>query len=279
MSRLGLGPVGAALQVSDGYLAEAAELERLGYGAIWLPGGQIDSLARLAEVAGATRTVPVGSAVISLDAYQPDVVADLYGRLEATAPGRLVAGLGGPQKPRPLQATNDFLDRLDHATPPVPARRRLLAALGPRKLELARDRSAGALLLLVTPGYVSAARRIVGDEPALVLDQMLVLDSDPERARDTARRPLRFLSGLRGYRASFERMGFTGADIAGLSDRLVDELVAWGDAGTVAARVREQLRAGADHVMLHPLSQDGQPGPVEAARQLAGLLAGQSASR
>jgi probable F420-dependent oxidoreductase len=274
MSRLGLGPVGAALQVSDGYLAEAAELERLGYAAIWLPGGQIDDLRRLAEVAGATRTVPVGSAVISLDVYQPGMVADLYGRLEASAPGRFVAGLGGPQKPRPLAAMNDFLDRLDRAQPPVPAQRRVLAALGPRKLELARDRSAGALLLLVTPAYTSAARRIVGEEPTLVLDQMLVLESDPERARETARRPLRFLSGLRGYQASFARMGFTEDEITGLSDRLVDELVAWGDAGTVAGKISAQLQAGADQVVLHVLSQDGQPGPMEAARQLRARLPG-----
>ena len=226
MSRLGLAQVGAALHVSDGYLENATELERLGYGAIWLPGGQLDDLGRLAEVAGATRSVPVGSAVISLDVYQPAQVAELHGRLAASAPGRFLAGLGGPQKPRPLRAMNEFLDRLDQATPPVPAQRRVLAALGPRKLELARDRAAGALLLLVTPDYMTAARRIVGAGSALVLDQMLVLDTDPERARATARRPLGFLSGLRGYQASFARMGFTEDEISGLSDRLVDGVVA-----------------------------------------------------
>jgi len=279
MSKLGLGPVGVALAVSGTYLDQAAELERLGYSALWLPGGQIDDLNRLAELIRATAAVPVGSAIISLDVYPPDAVAGLYGRLEASAPGRLVAGLGGPQKPRPLRALNDYLDHLDRAEPPVPAGRRLLAALGPRKLELARDRFAGAVVLLVTPAYTGAARRILGDDSTLVIDQMLVLDADAARARQTARRPLRFLSGLPGYRASFARMGFTDGDIDGLSDTLVDQLVVWGDADTVAARIGQYRRAGADHIVLHVLNEGAQPGPIEVARLLAGhLLAGRPAA-
>jgi len=272
MSELDLGPVGMALTVSDTYLQQAAELERLGYSALWLPGGQIDDLNRLTEIIGATTAVPVASAIIPLDVYPASSVAGLYARLESSAPGRLVAGLGGPQKPRPLQALNDYLDHLDRAEPPVPAGRRLLAALGPRGLGLARDRSAGAILLLVTPAYTSAARRIIGGGSTLVIDQMLVLDTDATRARRTARRPLRFLSGLPGYRASLARMGFTDGDIASLSDALVDQLVIWGDAGTITARIGQYRQAGADHVMLHVLNEGGQPGPIEVARQLAGGL-------
>jgi probable F420-dependent oxidoreductase len=261
-----------ALNVSDTYLDQAAELERLGYATIWLPGGQIDDLSRIAEIIHATVAVPVASSIIPLDVYRPGAVAELYAQLQASAPGRFVVGLGGPQKPRPLPALNDYLDQLDQAEPPVPAGRRLLAALGPRKLELARDRCAGAIMLLVTPAYTSAARSILGDGPTLVIDLMLVLDTDPVRARQTARGPLRFLSGLPGYRASFARMGFTDADIAGLSDSLIDQLVTWGDADTVSARIRQHRQAGADQVMLQVLSQDGQPGPIEVARLLAGRL-------
>ncbi len=261
MSKLDLGPAGVALNVSETYLDEAAELERLGYSALWLPGGQIDDLGRLAKIVRATTAVPVASAIISPDVYPPDAVTGFYAQLEARTPG-----------PRPLQALNDYLDHLDQAEPPVPAQRRILAALGPRKLELARDRSAGAILLLVTPAYTSAARRILGGQSALVIDQMLVLDTDATRARQTARRPLRFLSGLRGYRASFARMGFTDADIAGLSDTLVDRLVIWGDAETITAQISQHLRAGADHVMLHVLSEGNQPGPIAVARRLAGRL-------
>jgi probable F420-dependent oxidoreductase len=274
MDGLGLGPVGVALNVSDSYLDEAAELERLGYSAVWLPGGQIDRLDRLADLIRATTAIHVASAIISLDVYPADAVADLYAQQEAAAPGRLLVGLGGPQHPRPLPALNEYLDRLDRAEPPVPAGRRLLAALGPRKLELARDRSAGAIVLLVTPAYIGAARRILGDQATLVVDQMLVADTDATRARKAARRPLEFLSGLPGYRASFARMGYRASEIAEISDGLVDDLVVWGDAGTIATRVTRLLDAGADHVILHVLSQDGQPGPIEVARTLATTLLG-----
>jgi probable F420-dependent oxidoreductase len=272
MSKLGLGPVGVALNVSDTYLAEAAEAERLGYSAVWLPGGQIDDLGRLADLVRATTAVPVASSIISLDVYSPEAVTGFCAQLEASAPGRFVPGLGGPQTPRPLRALNAFLDRLDQAEPPVSAQRRLLASLGPRKLELARDRCAGAIVLLVTPAYIGAARQVLGDQAALVVDQMLVLDADAGRARQTARGPLRFLSGLPGYRASFVRMGFTESEIDGLSDRLVDELVIWGDPDMATERIGQQLQAGADHIMLQVLSQGGQPGPIEAARSLAGGL-------
>jgi alkanesulfonate monooxygenase SsuD/methylene tetrahydromethanopterin reductase-like flavin-dependent oxidoreductase (luciferase family) len=105
-----------------------------------------------------------------------------------------------------------------------------------------------------------------------VIDQMLVADTDPARARQTARRPLRFLSGLPGYTASFTRMGFTSTDIAELTDRFVDRLIIWGDADTITARIRQQLQAGADHLILHVLNQDSQPGAAEVARNLAGSL-------
>jgi probable F420-dependent oxidoreductase len=272
MGKLALGQAGVALNVSDSYLDEAVEVEQLGYSAVWLPGGQLDTLGRLADVVSATTTVAVGSAIVSLDAYSAEKVTGLCAQVEAAAPGRLVVGLGGPQKPRPLRALNGYLDHLDQADPPVLAQRRLLAALGPRKLELARDRAAGAILLLVTPAYIGAARRILGDESTLVVDQMLVLDSDAARARETARRHLRFLSGLRGYRASFARMGFTETDIAGISDQLVDDLVIWGDEVTVGGRLTRQLRSGADHVILHVLSEGSQPGPIDAARALIGNL-------
>lgn len=275
MSKLQLGPIGVALNVSadDGHLKEAAELEELGYATIWLPGGQIDSLDRIATLVRATSKVPVGSGIIPLDVYQPAEVARLYAGLEDTAPGRFVVGLGGPQKSqRPLQALNGYLDRLDQATPPVPAERRILAALGPRKLELARDRFAGAIPLLVTPGYTRDARRRLGDRPTLIVSQMVVPDTNAERAREAARGPLRFLSGVRGYPANFARMGFTSTDIEQLSDHLVDELVTWGDTETIAARAREHLAAGADQVALTILGT-GSPGAfLDAARQLAGNL-------
>jgi probable F420-dependent oxidoreductase len=273
MSKLGLGPVGMTVQVSaDGrHLDEAAALEELGYSAIWLRGGQIDSLTRIAEVVRATTAVPVVPGIIPVDVYAAGEVARLYAELQARAPGRFIAGLGGPQVPRPLRPLNDYLDQLDQGEPPVPAGRRILAALGPRKLEVARERAAGAVLLLVTPDYTRTARSILGTEGTLVISQMVVLQTDAARAREAARGPLRFLAGVAGYRASFTRMGFTASDIDGLSDELVDRLVAWGSTGTITARINEHLQAGADQVALTVLDNDHQPA-IGPARQLARTL-------
>ena len=274
MSKLGLGPIGMTVEVSaDGkHLDEAAALEELGYSAIWLRGGQIDSLARIAEVVDATTAVPVVPGIISVDVYAPGEVARLHAELQARAPGRFIAGLGGPQVPRPLRPLHDYLDQLDQGEPPVPAGRRILAALGPRKLEIARERAAGAVVLRVTPDYTRTARRILGTEATLVVSLMVVLEADAARARETARGPLRFLSAVPGYRASFSRMGFTGSDIDGLSDELVDRLVPWGSPDTITARVSEYRQAGADHVAVTVLDDDHQPAS-DGARQLArGLL-------
>ncbi len=115
MTKLDLGSYGVLLNVSaDGaHAAEAAELEALGFGTVWLPGGQIDRLGRLAEIAAATRSAGVGSAIIPAGVYEPGAVSQLYAELEASAPGRFVAGLGGPHGPRPIPALNDYLDLLD----------------------------------------------------------------------------------------------------------------------------------------------------------------------
>jgi probable F420-dependent oxidoreductase len=274
MGKLGIGPVGMAVEVSaDGrHLEDAAALEGLGYSAIWLRGGQIDNLSRIAEVVRATTAVPVVPGIISVDVYPPGEVSRLYAELEARAPGRFIAGLGGPQVPRPLRPLHDYLDQLDQGEPPVPASRRILAALGPRKLEIASERAAGAVLLLVTPDYTRTARRILGDQATLVISLLVALQADADRARETARGPLRFLSAVPGYRASFSRMGFTESDIDGLSDKLVDRLVPWGSIEAITARVNEFRQAGADHVALTVLDNGDQPA-IDAARRLAhGLL-------
>jgi probable F420-dependent oxidoreductase len=282
VTSLDLGRVGIALDVTsdDTYLDHAARLERLGYGALWLPGGQIDRLGRLADLLGATATASVASAIISPDVYDAGAVAQLHADLSPTERERLVVGLGASQRPPALPGLHRYLDALDAAVPAVPAGRRILAALGPRKLEIARDRCSGAITLLVTPGHTRGARAVLGPDPTLVVDQMVVLDTDPSTARTTARSRLRFLATVPGYVANFIRMGFTEAEISGLSDRLVDELVAWGDDDSVAARLLGQLEAGADHVVVTVLRGsegigDGdrgsasRPPPLEEAEQLA----------
>lgn len=272
MPAIDLGPVGVSVNLSadDSHLADAAELEQLGYSAIWVAGGQLaGGLDPLAKLARATSSAYVVPGIIQLDAHGLPAVTDLYAELEASAPGRFVLGLGGPQQAAsPLQAMNEFLDGLDAAG--VPTGRRLLAALGPRKLALARDRFAGAVTLLVTPDYTEWARTVLGPEATLVVNQVAVLDTDASRARETARGPMRFLlGGVAGYAASARRAGFTDDEIDGLADRLVDSLAVWGDVDAIAARLQEQRKAGADHVVVSVFAEGDQPTTLPVARQLA----------
>src|SRR5262249_49916458 len=137
-----------------------------------------------------------------------------------------------------------------------------------------RDRAAGAYPLLVTPEYTAQARSLLGDYSTLVVGQFVVVEPDPERARVLARGPLRFMTAPSGgYAANLRRMGFSEDEIAHLSDRLVDAVVAWGDVDTIAARITEHLHAGADQVALSVVS-GGPPGslPVEQWRLLATSL-------
>jgi probable F420-dependent oxidoreductase len=163
--------------------------------------------------------------------------------LQATHPGRFIVGLGGAHGPKPLGTLNAYLDQLDQLDQldSVPTTARVLAALGPRMLELARDRAAGALAVLVTPEHTGWARSIVGDDTTLAIEQLVVVDSDAERARATALGPLGFLAQVPAYQANFRRMGFSDDEITQRADRLVDALVPWGDADSIATRVSEHL--------------------------------------
>jgi len=216
-------------------------------------GGQLESLEPLLRILRATTRVAVVPGIIGLDVHGPAAVVELYAEAERTAPGRLVVGLGGPQRLRvgALAALRSALDELDSGSA-VPRDRRLLAALGPRKLDLARERLGGAV--------------------TLVVDQMVVLDEAPATARAAAREPLGFLAGVGGYAAAFSRMGFDDGDVRALSDRLVDAAFAWGGEERVVARVREQEGAGADHVVIAPVPTPDGPDPLAVAERLAARL-------
>ncbi|GAA2352256.1 LLM class F420-dependent oxidoreductase [Saccharopolyspora halophila] len=266
MAAVELGQVGIALSVSadGGHAQRAAEAERLGYSAVWVLGGQLSSLEPLAEMVRATRRVAVAPAIIPLDVYGADEVVALRCAVEVEQPGRLMLGLGS----RTLSANREFLDRLDACGVGVPGR--LVAALGPRKLALARDRAAGAVTMLVTPGYVSWARDVLGPEAVLVVCELVALDSDVARARDALRVPMGFLLGdAAGYASNVRRMGFADDDVVGLSDALVDSVATGGDAEAIASSVREHLAAGADHVVLCPVVDGAE---MDTARAVADRL-------
>lgn len=260
MVRVELGPIGVTLTRNDwsDSLAAAPELEELGFAAIWLSGGQIDRLGQLAELVEATRRLPIGTAAINVDRFPAAAVA------VAHRPGRLLAGLGGSRSHGELTA---YFDELDAAGMPPSAR--MLAALGPRRLRLAAERTAGAVTGLTTPAHTAWAREQLGMDAALVVQQCVVLDAGAERARTAARRMVEFHLDVPGYRAHFRRLGFGSP-----SDRLLDAIVAWSDVDTIGERVRAHLSAGADHVALLVLKPDETDSavPLRQLRRLAHAL-------
>jgi probable F420-dependent oxidoreductase len=249
----GLGRYGASLAVTDDLEEHARTVERWGYSAIWVAGGQLATLDPLLRILRATTRVAVVPGIIPLDVHGPEAIAELYAEAEAIAPGRMVVGIGN--QTGGIAALRGALDKIDAAVPPE---RRLLAALGPRKLELAGERFGGAVTLLVNPQYTVWARERLGSGSTLVVDQMVVLDEDPQAARAAAREPLSFLATVPGYAAAFSRMGFGDAEIRDLSDGLVDATFAWGGVDRVLARLREQEKAGADHVVIGPVGGRGE---------------------
>lgn len=270
MPTIDLGPIGAVLSpAEDGFVDTAVELERLGFSTIWLTGGPLSELSQIADVVRATSTARIATGIIPVDRFPSEDVAALYIDLEREHPGRFVVGLGGAHGPDPLTTLNAYLDRLDA----VPQDRRLMAALGPRMIELARARSSGAFPVLVTPAYTARVRAALGTDSTLAVEQLVVVEADPERARQIARGPLGFLGQVPAYQASFRRMGFGDGDTATLGDDLVDAVVAWGGVGPIASRVDELRQAGADHVAISIVSASPAPTRDEWAA-VAGALAG-----
>lgn len=270
VTKLAIGPVGVAtgLDSSPASLSAAAAAEDLGYPTIWLAGGRLPGLQTIVDVVQATNTLTVVSGILAVDTYSPNDVAATYARVEADHSGRFIVGLGGARGPRPLATLNAFLDQLDA----VPREARILAALGPRMLELARERTAGGYPFLITSEYTAQARAVLGDDPTLAVQQVVVVETDADRARAVAREPLAFLSKLPGYAASLARMGFTADEINRLDDRLVDALTAWGSPSRIAEHITEQREAGADHVAINVLTGVAGQQPIEQWRTLADVL-------
>jgi len=266
MPRIPLGRYGISLDVrGDDHLADALTIEGLGFGTLWINGGELDRLDRLTDLLRATSTAMVGSSIIPPDDHSPADVVQLFRSAEASAPGRLVVGLGSSHRPDPLGRLARYLDDLV----PIPQERMLLAAFGPRALNLARERFAGAMPMLFTPERTAAARHAIGEDRTLSVGLYVVLDEDADRARRTARRPLTFLTSMAGYQKSLQRQGFSWSDIDGVSDHVVDTLVAWGGPAEVIRRAERLHQAGADHVHLTVLGENGQPTGLPAARLLA----------
>lgn len=276
-----LGPIGYATGPAP---ADAAALEAAGARTLWLAGGSIDRLDRLTGLLDGTRDAVVVPGIVPTGVHPAHAVAALHADGARRHPGRFLTGLGAPQQPRALGALESYLDELDAADPPVPRPERLLAALGPRKLALARDRFAGAVTLLVTPEHTADARAALGPDRLLaVMLPTVVLPTaglPTHPATDAARAQLLemlgFLLRVPGYRANARRLGFTDDEIDTVADRLVDAVTAQGTPDDVAARVAEHHAAGADHVVLRPVGDAS--GGADTVRALAGRPSGRARS-
>ena len=254
----------------------AVSIEELGFGALWL-GSATGDLAAAEEFLAATTTLIVATGIVNMWQYEPHRVAASFRRVEDRFAGRFLLGVGAghpevtQQYAQPYDTLSRYVDIL--LAEEVPAGSLVLAALGPKVLRLAAERTAGAHPYLVTPDYTRQARKILGPGPLLAPEQKVVIGPDPGPARAIGRsRVERPYLGLANYTANLRRLGWTDADlIGGGSDALIDALVAHGSAAQVAARLTEHLDAGADHVSIQLLTPPG-AGPDEGYRELAGAL-------
>ena len=237
-----------------GEVADAVgELESLGCAAVWIPdvGGEVmDALERLLAP---TTTMTIATGVLNVWMHDAAVISTRWSSWSDAWKERCLLGLGishgaivGDNHGKPIENMNAFLDALDEGG--VPADRRCLAALRPKMLGVARDRTAGAHPYLVTPEHTAGAREILGPGKLLAPEQGFIFEKDATRARDIGRAWLSGYAEMPNYAGNWRRMGFTEEDVATLSDRLVDGLVAWGDIDAIVARVRAHRDAGADHV-------------------------------
>jgi len=247
----------------------AGELEALGYTALWVPdvgGNLFEALERLLQ---STRSATVATGILNLWMHTAQETAAFHARMTAQHGPRFLVGIGVSHQPlidmknpglykKPLSAMASYLDGLDSADPPLSSDDRVLAALGPKMLELARERAAGAHPYNVTPEHTRVAREAVGPDKLVLTELAVALTTDAAAGRALGRQHLEHYLTLPNYANNLRRLGFGDEDFSdGGSDRLVDALVAWGDEGTIAGRVREHRDAGADHVCAQVLSEDG----------------------
>lgn len=252
----------------------AAELDELGYGAIWIGGSP--SVARAETVLAATKRLTVATGILNIWQHEAADVAVQAKAANEKHQGRFLLGLGASHGPivknysKPYSAMKAFVAGLDAAG--HPKQERVLAALGPKMLELSANEAAGAHPYLVTAEHTARAREILGSGPILAPELKAVLTNDVVKGREIAREHLAIYLQLPNYLNSLRTLGFTDDDFAdGGSDRFVDGVVAIGDEDVISERLGQHLAAGADHVCVQVLND---PLPVAEWRTLSGLIQG-----
>jgi probable F420-dependent oxidoreductase len=263
----------------------AAELDELAYNAIWIPDVGGDVMGAVETLLRSTPRIVVATGILNVWMQDPAEVAGRRASWNADWQRRFVLGLGVSHAPlidhghpgryqKPFSKMVEFLDALDAAEVPFPADARVLAALRPRMLGLARDRAAGVHPYFVPPEHVARAREILGPDAMIGVELAVVLDGDPSTARATARRHTATYVRLPNYTNNLRDFGFGDDDFAqDGSDRLVDAIVAWGDLDAIARRVSAMRDAGADHVCIQVIRPDDEL-PRDDWRELATALVG-----
>jgi probable F420-dependent oxidoreductase len=288
IGRVGIWTFALDLQPAAKAQEAAAEIEALGYGAIWIP----EALGREAFTSSAlllagTRRIAVATGIANIWARDAMAMAAAQKTLAEAYANRFLLGIGVSHAPlvgmrgheygKPLSAMRSYLDAMDSApfmaVPPATPPRRVIAALAPKMLQLAAERAWGSHPYFVPPEHTAYARKILGKGPLLAPEQAAVLESDATKAREVARTHMSTYLGLPNYVNNLKRLGFTGDDIAnGGSDRLVDAIVVWGSLDAIVTRVRAHHDAGADHVCIQVLDPDPRVLPMRQWRELAAAL-------
>jgi len=255
--------------------AQLQEIEALGYGAIWAGGSPPAELDWIEPILGATDKLQLATGIVNIWSAAPGPVSESFHRIEKAYPGRFLLGIGAghpeatAEYKKPYDALNEYLDQLDEHG--VPKDRIVVAALGPQVLKLSARRTAGAHPYLTTPEHTTQARELVGPDAFIAPEHKAVLTTDAEKARAIGRKTLDIYLNLTNYTSNWKRLGFTDADIAKPgSDALVDAVVAYGTPDAIAARLKQHLAAGADHVPVQVLT--GTDKLVPALAELAGPL-------
>jgi probable F420-dependent oxidoreductase len=291
IGRVGIWTFSLELQPAPRAQEAAAELETLGYRALWIPeamGREAFTHAGLL-LAGTTRLV-VATGIANVWARDAMAMAAAEKTLDEAYPGRFLLGLGVSHAPlvegmrghryeKPLSFMRRYLDAMDAApfmaSPPATPPQRVIGALAPKMLALSAQRTLGAHPYFVPPEHTARARGIMGAGPLLAPEQAVVLETDPTAARAVARGHMAMYLGLPNYANNLRSLGFGDDDLAnGGSDRLVDAIVAWGDVDAIRARIRAHHDAGADHVCIQVLAPDPRALPMAAWRELAPALLG-----
>jgi probable F420-dependent oxidoreductase len=262
--------------------AFARRVEELGYSALWLPEALgRDPFAHAAWLLSQTERLVLATGIANIYARDANAMRAAQQTLAEQSGGRFLLGLGVSHVPmveglrghdygKPVATMRAYLERMDAA--PYTAVKaeaeapRVIAALGPRMLELARERCAGAHPYLVPPEHTQRAREILGPDAWLCTEQKVLLVKDASKARAAGRQAAAMYLGLPNYRNNLLRLGYSESDLDdGGSDRLIDGIIAWGDEKALDQRVREHLDAGASHVCIQPLDPEGRPLPDENA--------------